>query len=434
MIHKSLSIRLKLTATITLLALVATPSYAQEAAIADASITFEQIYANPEDAELNLNYARQEAEKGNLLSAASTLERLLIEEPNWDSARLYYALVLYKLDDRQAALRELAQLDSRPLTPAQREQVEAYRQDFETGDVVAKSDKFAGRASIGVRYDDNAGNAFADSVIINPNQSDIAFVGYGGIQFTTPISDPNGVRFNASASGQIRKHETFSESDYDTFGGKVGVSDGNADWNWSLDVDARQANIGGEKYLTQWGPEINVSKTVSETVSLTLKGAYYDQNYRDLSFTVGESDRSGGKYLILPGIKFRPSSGQLITVEAGYEDKDANTPAFAYDGWRIQGNWVSRYSNGTYLRGYAAYRSLNYDGLAAPMRDDEHFNGRVSFGAPINTVGNWLGITESRNTNGFSVETGINYTNRSSNIQSFEFENFGAELRLILDF
>ncbi len=91
------------------------------------TITFEQVFADPANQDLNLNYARQQAAAGDYLSAASTLERLLYTQPNWDSARLFYALVLYRLDDPQAAIRELNILETRPLSHEQQQLFSTYK-------------------------------------------------------------------------------------------------------------------------------------------------------------------------------------------------------------------------------------------------------------------------------------------------------------------
>lgn len=91
------------------------------------TITFEQVYASPDDQKLNLNYARQQAARGDYLTAASSLERMLYSQPNWDSARLFYALCLYHLDDLQAATRELNILQTRPLSSTQRDLFNSYR-------------------------------------------------------------------------------------------------------------------------------------------------------------------------------------------------------------------------------------------------------------------------------------------------------------------
>ena len=91
------------------------------------AITFDQIYANPDDQDLNLNYARQQAALGDYLTAAASLERMLYTSPNWDSARLFYALCLYHLDDLEASKRELNILETRPLLEEQRELFTTYK-------------------------------------------------------------------------------------------------------------------------------------------------------------------------------------------------------------------------------------------------------------------------------------------------------------------
>ena len=82
------------------------------------SITFEQLFQNPDDNELRLNYARQQAAMGDFVSAAHTLEGMLYASPNWDSARLFYAILLAELDDPVAARYEFNILVERPLSPA----------------------------------------------------------------------------------------------------------------------------------------------------------------------------------------------------------------------------------------------------------------------------------------------------------------------------
>jgi predicted Zn-dependent protease len=79
-------------------------------------ITFQDIYAAPDNADLNLAYANQEIAKGELLSAAGALERLLLSQPDLDSVRLLYAKVLYMLDDKQGSMRELDVLKARSLS------------------------------------------------------------------------------------------------------------------------------------------------------------------------------------------------------------------------------------------------------------------------------------------------------------------------------
>lgn len=89
-------------------------------------ITFEQVFQNPDDNDLRLNYARQQAADGDFLSAAYALEGMLYTTPNWDTARLFYAILLAELDDHDSALYEFTILESRPLSAEHRAIAKAY--------------------------------------------------------------------------------------------------------------------------------------------------------------------------------------------------------------------------------------------------------------------------------------------------------------------
>ena len=91
------------------------------------AVTFEQVLANPDNPKLNLKYAKQQARKGNLERAISTMERLLIAEPAWDEARFYYMTLLDKVGDETAAMQQLAILEKRPLSAGLRGKVSGYR-------------------------------------------------------------------------------------------------------------------------------------------------------------------------------------------------------------------------------------------------------------------------------------------------------------------
>ena len=97
------------------LALAATFAVVSPAKPAFAEITYEQILAAPDDVQLNLDYARQEVASGRLQQAAAALERLLLNRPNWDAVRLFYGIVLYRLNDLEGTKRELRLLEGRDL-------------------------------------------------------------------------------------------------------------------------------------------------------------------------------------------------------------------------------------------------------------------------------------------------------------------------------
>ena len=390
-------------------------------------ISFEQIYAQPDNQELNLNYARQQAADGDYIASAGTLERLLFAQPDWDSARLYYALVLYRLDDVQGAEQQLRLLDSRPLSTEQRQQIALYRGELGQAKTSSVSDGvFSGRIVAGLRWDDNAGNALADSVLAAANRDDIAGFLQASFKYSGPLGD-NGMKFRAGVNGQTLRHDTFSNADFDTVGGNMGIG-GNADnLSWALDAQALKVFISGSDYLTQIGPKLSVSAKLSTDTKITLSGAYYDQNYKDLGFTLGETARSGDKYAIRASVKRKLSNQTTIGALIGYDNKNAANANFSYDGIRFGANIKTKFDSGVYVKGRAQYRILNYDTIApALQREDDHISGKLSVGAALRDIG----VSVDK----IAVEAGINYVNRNSNIAGLDYENLGAEFKLIFDF
>ena len=108
----------------------------QEAGVAEDSaklkvegaldVTYEQILANPDDLELNYNYARAQVRRGDLKGASATLERMLLIDPNRSDIRLFYSVVLYRLDNVIEAQRELLLLSQQKLPSPMDSEVEKY--------------------------------------------------------------------------------------------------------------------------------------------------------------------------------------------------------------------------------------------------------------------------------------------------------------------
>jgi len=402
-------------------------------------ITFEDIYANPDNQDLNLNYARQQVAAGDLLSAAATLERMLYASPNWDSARLFYALILFRLDDRQAAIRELNLLDGRPLSPKQRALAQSYRDNIENGGSDKAASGFSGRLAIGVRYDNNAGNALADTLLTFADRSDQSLFVQAALKYSNPIGD-NGLKFNAGIEAQTRRHEAFSRANYDSFGGTAGLSGNMGDaFVWAADSQIAQINISGQRYLRQYGGRLTLKRAIGETTALWIRGTWYDQDYDDLAFTNIETLRSGDKLTASAGLIKNFSGKSFLNASIGYENKNASDAIFAYDGIRVSGNFKNAFNNGVYINGRATYRMLKYDGPSfnnpnPTRREDNHLYGRLGLGASINAIGTMMKMTDNPGLDNIYLETGMIYTNRNSNNSVLDYENIGAELKLILDF
>lgn len=404
------------------------------------AISFEQIFTHADDNELKLNYARQQMAKGDYLSAAGVLEGMLYTQPNWDTARLLYAVVLYKLDDRQAAMSEFALLEDRPLTAQQRQLANSYQGEAAAQGEDKSGVQFSGGLEIGVRSDSNAGNALFETTFITADQSASSAFANGAVNMSVPIlGAESGLNFNAGLRGQTRRHNNFSTSDYDVLSGSVGLSGDMGGIDWRADFNADNIYISGDKYLTQMGPKLSIGTKISDNTRISLTGAAYYQDFEDTSFSAQERYRSGGKYLLNAALFSRPTDTFSYGGSIGYESKIATTDSLKYTGFRLATYMRNEFESGIYLKSNASLRFLDYKApnfftTPAIERDDTHLNGRIGLGAPLNTIGSWLGMAGNPALERTSMEMAVNYTNLNSNIDIFEYNNIGGELKLLLNF
>lgn len=397
---------------------------------AGAQITFEQVFAAPENAQLNLDYAKQEAAAGNLLQAASTLERLLYAEPNWDSARLFYAEVLLRLDDRQGASRELVLLETRPLTPAQQEDLLAMS-TVVTG-APAKSDAgLKARLKIGVRYDDNGANALTDVVGGARDEDDIAMVVRGSVSGKTLIA--SGLNLIGGVGASFRLPSDNASRSYSGLSANIGIGGGDAA-QWTARFGARTVALESEKFLTEAGPRGSLTVPISDGTKLNFGGAAVYQTYESLPGSPNERFRSGQKFSLMGSVSHKLSAKTRIGASLQYDDKRAKADIFAYDAWRLGGTVFHTVDEDRYISGGASYRALDYDGVngfANPpvARDDDHIYVRAAYGIRLSALSDMFSTADT-----VFLEGAVDVIDRKSNISAFDYDNVGAELSLTWEF
>lgn len=114
--------------------------------------SFQDILKRPDDVGLNLRYARAQVRRGDVKGASATLERVLMLAPNQPRVRLFYAVVLYRLDNSAEARRELDTiLKSNPPADIKAE-AEQY---VKLLDKRLKKTHFVGRLGTGVDWNSN---------------------------------------------------------------------------------------------------------------------------------------------------------------------------------------------------------------------------------------------------------------------------------------
>lgn len=402
-------------------------------------ISFQNMYDNPDDLDLTLAYAKQQAENGDYLGAMGALEALLFANPNWDSARIFYAYVLFKLDDQRAVQRELGVLGTRPLTTQQKSQIAALLDEMR-GEISAKSTaRLFGRLEVGARYDDNAGNVLSETILSNPREGDVSALLNAHLGLSVPLGQTKNRALNLSGRYQTLRHETFDSGDYDGVSLSGGYKQDVLGASVGLNMDYNAVAIDGNSYLEETGARATVTKALSKDTVLRAKGVAYYQAYKDLPNAIGEIFRSGQNYTLGVDVEHRLKPNQTLRASLAYNTKDAQVPALRYNGVRAGAKFTHTFRDESYVSAAASYRKLNFLNATpattpALKRNDTHIFVKASYGVPLNVVAEKIGLSPKDSFESLSLEGGVSFQDRSSNVPGFKYDNLGTEIKLVWTF
>lgn len=402
---------------------------------------FEAVLAAPDDVELNLAFAREQARQGNLSIAASTLERLLINEPNRHSVRLFYAVVLYRLGDLQNARAQLDQLETAPLTAQQRAEAEAYAGRVDDG---LATSSFSGSLGVGVIYEDNASGAYFtqfDFFGTPPEEegtsSEVALTLEGRTNLGVSRT------WEAFARTRLVDRANFDGAGVDFQRGdlEVGLTRSTRLTQTNLVVVSRQVRLEGEPQLTEFGARADFSWRYTNAVTVRGRVEAVDQNFEepviDSLFAFLGGDRDGTRFNVGVSLSNRFAARSSFDFGVDYEAKDADYAPFGYSGPRVWGGFDHRFDKGVYLNASGAIRWLQYDEpdnffLGGATREDARVNARLALGAPLSA------FTRTGATGDFredvTLEGALTYGSRESTSPIADFDGWGADLRLVWRF
>ncbi|MFD0987164.1 tetratricopeptide repeat protein [Methyloligella solikamskensis] len=122
-----------------------------------------EMMARPNDLDLAFEYVKLSKMVGDLEGAVSTLERMLIYQPNTPQIQLELGILYYKLGAYEVSRNYLQQAKVNPATPPEiAQQVQIY---IEQLDVTAEPEPFSGSIYTGIRWESNANTGPANNTV-----------------------------------------------------------------------------------------------------------------------------------------------------------------------------------------------------------------------------------------------------------------------------
>lgn len=402
---------------------------------AHAAIGFQQVLDDPDNVQLNMQYASEQLEVGNAKGALAAVERVLVAEPSNLPARLFRARVLMSLGADLQAEAELRALAILPLPPQQAtlvadllDQIRRRGQTFQSYLNV----------SVGMLDSDNVNN-YPDSgkVTARGTETDYTYTDIAGNEFEEP-QDDNSITHNVALNSI---YKTTNSQFYDQIFfniGQAGSSEGDTGYLGyaATNLGAGMRFVFGEYFVTPLVSYSDIDNDFKRTLGHLTVTNYRVSAMRkfgakfDASLSVAQSTRDyegdkknrngstlsytlGANYQLLPRLRVG-LIGNSQTAE-GETDKDLDksvTNLIASAVFVPARYHVLRlsYSDGesSHDNIYTASVGDNTDGK---KREDETSAYSANYSVSGQAVSPWL--------KGFRLNAGYSYSDTESNFTDF---------------
>lgn len=360
------------------------------------SVTYEDILKNPDDVELNYRWAKRQVEMGDLKGASATLERILMVKPGLTKVRLTYAIVLFRLDSLPEARRELEAVKRQ--SAALRPEAEEYLRRV---DARERLTHVRGMLGVGYAWDTNRnagpasdqrlfrGTALNLTTGRATDDTSLLFLGQAGIRRDLrrfPGSALTG-DFTYYRAEQTRLN-TLDLQAY-SFAGGASLRFGRTVVSPALVFD--HVRLSEETYLRTRGVRLKAERRVNKHVSLNATFTSVFNDHIRTSDIPTATERTGGEAGLKGGLQLTASPTQRVTIEAGYQQRDARKMYNAYDRntLALSHSWLL--GKGRFL---LSGLNLDRDRYRAPdlvianqERADDKARLSVTFGQPLAPLG-----------------------------------------------
>ena len=361
-------------------------------------VTYEDILKDPDNIGLNARYAQDQIARGELLSAAATLERILLVNPNLVDVRLLYAVVLYRLDSLNEAQKELNALRTVTLPPAIRDQVSEYEKKIKSR---KRRTHLGLRQSVGWGYDTNRNAAPSSKFQLvndvaqdltgsNNRRADTHFLNVSSLDVTHDLGFQAGHSVFGNFTYFLQEQTNVHSLDLGSFQYEFGGTYKSKWFDFTPSFVASNIFLSAESFLRTQGGNFLFERDVTKKLK-----AFYDfrierQDYLNISENTNSYDNKGpefsnfwgASYVIIPTMKW--------TSSVGYADKKAKQNYNAYERLSLNNTHTWVLPKGQFLINALNVNFDNYESpevsVAGKVRHDKSMRYRVTYGTPLSTI------------------------------------------------
>lgn len=358
-------------------------------------VTYAEVLAHPDDVELNYRYALTQVRKGNLRSAAATLERVLMVKPDLPKVRLVYAVVLFRLDNLDDAERELAALRPQPMPESLRAELDDYLRQIRRRRRSTHVDAVLGA---GLDYDDNRNAApasgrrllFDTPITLDSNSTrkgDVAKTMLASLGVKHDLGFQAGHLLFADYSYYRAEQTNQTILNLQNHAADAGLvyKAGWADVTPSFEFD--HLLLTQTTYLRSWGGRLRVERKLTPRLAGFLEVADAHQRYNRTLVVVTGSDRTGDKVEGSAGASYVLTPG--MSLFGGYSHVDqgaaAKFDAYRRDSFTLGHGWLlgrGQFLLSSLIANVDGYRAAE-PAVSQRARRDATYRARATYGVPL---------------------------------------------------
>lgn len=403
-------------------------------------VTFGDVLANPADAELNFRFARQQVADGDLTGAAVTLERILITYPNLQDIRLFYAIVLYRLDNFLEAEAELRRINVEQLPDTLKGEVEKYLALVERR---RQTTRYYAIAGIGVQYDTNATASPASERVsvldvqfpVSGAEDDIAYSARATLGFSHDL----GSQIETDVVGELtfygREQIEVDSQDLKLAFGNIGTVHHFAWGDLEPGVGFGWLQLSDQTFYRAIGPHLAAKRRMSKDLTLRGEASATYESFHPIDESRTADDRTGFRYEFGAGVDYTVTPTNLLRVKGIVTRKHADEGFERYTGARVEATLTTLLFGDHFLQTGITLGHRSYDDpdtfFSSRTREDDFALVRLAYGLPLSFIVRRItGAPPDKLFEDVLIVPSIELYRQNSNVTNFDYDN--ARLMLSL--
>jgi len=364
----------------------------KEAGDLGAPIEFKEILADPDNIDLNFRYARQQVARGDLKSASATLERILLITPDIPEVRLFYAIVLFRLDNINEAEAELDKVAKLDLPADVRSQVDGFLTDIGRR---RQTTRYTASISMGFHSDTNRNAApssktqlLFDNVITGATpHKDTGILSIGNVSFVHDLGFQDRHEIFGSFTFYQDRQRDLKNLDIQSFSVHAGGIY-KAPWaDITLSGSGSHMRLSGHTYLRQLTGTLKVEHEVNPRFRIYLQGQNGYQKFEPVNDNQTAWYRKGPFWNVTGGLNWAMTPSQQVALSFTHQRKFASKNYYGYRRYELDAGHTLLLGSGQFLitnivLGADVYQQPDTF-ISNTFRVDRNLRARMTYGAPL---------------------------------------------------